>query len=150
MAAPASGPPAIHDLVADRLRRADQRYTTGRRRLIEALAAAERPVTIPELLGGRRDLPQSSAYRNLQILEQVGVVHRIVTTDEHARFELAAELAGHHHHLICTTCGKVDDFTASPQLERTIDNALTKVAEGAGFSLSSHRLDLVGVCADCA
>ena len=150
MASTAHGPPAIHDLVADRLRRVDQRYTAGRRRLIDALAAAERPITIPELLGGRQDLPQSSAYRNLQILEQVGVVHRIVTTDEHARFELAEELAGHHHHLICTTCGKVDDFTASRQLERTIDTALAKVADSAGFNLSSHRLDLIGVCADCA
>ncbi len=42
------------------------------------------------------------------------------------------------------------DFTVSPRLERSIDEALAKVAGDAGFRLDHHRLDLVGFCADCA
>ena len=139
----------LHATAADRLRTDGQRYTASRRALIEALAAAERPATIPELLGSRPGLAQSSAYRNLAVLEQVGVVRRIVTSDEHARFELAEDLTGHHHHLVCGTCGLVEDFTVSHQLERSLESALARVADGSGFHVDHHQLDLVGTCSDC-
>ena len=89
-------------------------------------------------------------YRNLAVLERAGLVHRIVTTDDWARYELADALTDHHHHLICSGCGVVRDFTVSPRLERSIDEALAKVAGDAGFRLDHHRLDLVGFCGDCA
>jgi Fe2+ or Zn2+ uptake regulation protein len=139
----------VHATAAERLRADDQRYTASRRALVEALAAAERPSTIPELLGSRPGLAQSSAYRNLAVLEQVGVVRRIVTSDEHARFELAEDLTGHHHHLVCGSCGRVEDFTVSEQLERSLETALARVANGTGFDVDHHRLDLVGTCSDC-
>jgi Fe2+ or Zn2+ uptake regulation protein len=139
----------VHAIAAERLRADDQRYTASRRALVEALAAAERPSTIPELLGSRPGLAQSSAYRNLAVLEQVGVVRRIVTSDEHARFELAEDLTGHHHHLVCGSCGRVEDFTVSEQLEQSLESALARVAHGTGFDVDHHRLDLVGTCSDC-
>ena len=139
----------LHTTAAERLRVDDQRYTASRRALVEALVAADRPPTIPELLTARPGLAQSSAYRNLAVLEQVGVVRRIVTSDEHARFELAEDLTGHHHHLVCGGCGRVDDFTVSPSLERSLDAALARVAEETGFAVDHHRLDLVGTCASC-
>jgi Fe2+ or Zn2+ uptake regulation protein len=133
-----------------RLRRDGQRYTDNRRQLVEALAAGGAPLTIPEILEERRDLAQSSVYRNLAVLERAGVVQRIVTTDEWARYELAEDLTQHHHHLICSSCGAVRDFTVSSGLERSIDTALTQVAEQEGFRLEHHRLDLVGLCEDCS
>ena len=136
--------------MTDRLAVEAQRYTSARRALIEAIAQSDRPVTIPELLRDRGDLALSSAYRNLAVLERVGVVRRIVTSDEHARFELAEDLTEHHHHLICDACGKVEDFTVSPQFERSLENALARVVEATGFRAEHHRLDLVGTCADCA
>jgi Fe2+ or Zn2+ uptake regulation protein len=139
----------LHATAAERLRAGDQRYTASRRALVEALASASRPTTIPELLASRTGLAQSSAYRNLAVLEQVGIVRRIVTSDEHARFELDEDLTGHHHHLVCGTCGRVDDFTVSGRLERSLDAALAKVAAGSGFQVDHHRLDLVGTCSAC-
>lgn len=139
----------LHDAVAERLRHADQRYTTGRRALVDLLAAVPRPSTIPELLDGRPTLAQSSLYRNLVVLEEVGVAHRVVTSDERSRYELAEDLMGHHHHMICTTCGRVDDFTVSPQTERSLQAALTRAVEGTGFRTDGHRLDVVGTCSTC-
>lgn len=138
----------LHTTAATALRRAQQRYTPKRRALVALLAEAERPVTIPELLAGQ-GLAQSSAYRNLAVLEQAGVVRRIVTSDDHARFELAEELTGHHHHLICALCGSVADFHLTTKGERALEAALTAAAEGTGFTPDHHRLDLVGTCADC-
>lgn len=140
----------IHDEVAVLLRRADQRYTTGRRRLVDALLAGGGPLTISQILDLDGRLAQSSVYRNLVILEQVEAVTRIVTRDDYARYELTERLTDdHHHHLICTSCGDVADFSLTSQTESRLDDALRRVAKKAGFSVEAHRLDLVGVCASC-
>lgn len=141
---------ALHDEVASRLRAVDQMYTAGRRRLVDALATESRPVTIPQLVDAHGGVAISSAYRNLGVLEQVGVVVRIHSGAEHVRFELAEALVGdHHHHLICESCGRVDDFTVPARVERTIERTLAEAADAARFRVSGHRLDLVGTCAAC-
>jgi Fe2+ or Zn2+ uptake regulation protein len=94
-------------------------------------------------------MPQSSVYRNLACLERAGVVQRIVTNDEFTRFELAEEVGEHHHHLICSACGTVRDFTVSAQVESNLGDALRRVARRNGFAIDHHRLDLVGTCDDC-
>ncbi len=138
----------VDAIAAGRRRRDGQRYTTSRRDLV-AVLVEHGPLTIPEILAKVPGMPQSSAYRNLGVLERSGVVRRIITTDEWARYELAEPLASHHHHLICSTCGSVVDFTVSPQLERSLDAALHRVALDNGFEVRDHRLDLLGECADC-
>lgn len=142
-------PTDLHATVARRLRDDDQRYTSGRRQLVDVLAGADRPLTIGELLERDDDLAQSSAYRNLAVLERADVVHRVVTDDEFARFELTEDLTGHHHHLICQSCGRVEDFTISTQLESSLSRAFSKVADDTGFHAEHHRLDLLGTCASC-
>lgn len=141
----------IHDIAASRVQVDGQRYTTRRRALVELLVAIDQPVTIPQLLEQRRDLAQSSAYRNLAVLERAGVVQRVVTSDEFARYELAEDLTDHHHHhLICSHCGEVSDFTVPASVEHELEAALSKVARRAGFTTTGHRLDLVGTCAGCS
>jgi Fe2+ or Zn2+ uptake regulation protein len=95
-------------------------------------------------------LPQSSAYRNLAVLEQAGTVHRVVTSADFARYELAEDLTEHHHHLICSSCGQVEDFTAPPALERSLHRAVSAMEGETGFSALHHRLDLIGTCRSCA
>jgi Fur family transcriptional regulator, ferric uptake regulator len=140
---------ALDDEVASRLRAADQRYTSGRRQLIDALRGGEGPMTIPQILGACGELAQSSVYRNLAVLEEVGAVTRIVTHDDFARYELAEDLTEHHHHLICSGCGDVSDFALQPKVEAALDRALQGVARETAFRVEGHRLDLVGRCASC-
>lgn len=139
----------LHDIAAARLRTTGQRYTERRRALVEVLDRADGPLTIPQILELDPDLAQSSAYRNLAVLEQADVVHRIVTNDDFARYELAEDLTEHHHHLICRTCGSVADFTLDPDVEGDLDRVLIQVAATQAFTPDHHRLDLVGTCADC-
>jgi len=141
----------LHPDVADRLRSIDQRYTRGRRQLVAVLAEAARPLTAAELVNACPDLPQSTAYRNLAILTQAGVVHRLAGTDDFARYELAEALTGrHHHHLVCRRCGAVEDFSAPPGLEASVRSLIGRVGAESGFQADTHRLDLVGTCAACA
>jgi Fur family transcriptional regulator, ferric uptake regulator len=135
--------------VEDRLRTIGQRYTPKRRALVEALVGARNPVAVPQL-SQRRGLPQSSLYRNLAVLEQAGAVHRVVTHEEFARFELAEDLTHHHHHLVCRSCGMVEDVAVPASLERQVQRNLADVESRTGFSAVSHRLDLIGICRNCA
>ena len=137
----------IHQEVVTRLAALDQRYTRGRRALVDVLASADRPLTVPEMIGP--SMPQSSAYRNLSVLIEAGVVHRIAGADEFARFELAEDVAGHHHHLLCSSCGAVTDVAATPRLEKALTDAAAVAAEENGFEVTGHRIDLVGRCANC-
>ena len=128
-----------------------QRFTHGRRALVEALATADRPVTIDEILRAEPRLPQSSTYRNLAILQQAGVVHRVSTDHEFARFELAEDLTDrHHHHLVCESCGTIEDVEIPSRLDRSVRSALDELAETVGFRVTSHRVDAFGLCARCA
>jgi Fe2+ or Zn2+ uptake regulation protein len=103
----------VHGVVERRLRRADQRYTAGRRAIVDLL------------------------------------VRRVAASDEFARFELAEDLTEHHHHLICLNCGKVTDVTLSRGLEQDITEAISQLAGAARFQPRTHRLDIMGTCADC-
>ncbi len=136
--------------VNERLAEHDLRYTSGRRQIVTGLRSAGGPVTLPELLELVSDLAQSSAYRNLSLMEEAGVVRRLVHGGDHAHFELAEELTEHHHHLICESCGLVLDFTLQPGVERSLDKAFDRLAESEGFTPSHHVIDVYGTCSRCA
>jgi Fur family transcriptional regulator, ferric uptake regulator len=140
----------VHDLVNEQLRRTRQRYTRGRKQLVELLVDLGRPVTIPELLEHGAVQSQSSLYRNLAILEQCGAVERIASTDDVARYELTEELSGHHHHLVCSTCGRIDDVVLPSAVERALALAAHEADDQRGFMVESHKIELVGTCRACA
>jgi Fe2+ or Zn2+ uptake regulation protein len=140
---------SLHELVEIQLRRLDLRYTNGRRAMVELLADAKGPVSISEIARQLPDIPRSSAYRHLVDLQNAGVVRRIAAKDEFARFELAEELTGHHHHLLCTICGRVIDVTPSPSFERSVTQVVRELSSQEGFCPTSHSLDVIGHCAEC-
>jgi Fur family ferric uptake transcriptional regulator len=140
----------LHRTVEERLRHVGQRYTANRRALVQAMSVARRPLAIGELLTRRGALPQSSAYRNLTVLEQAGVIRRVITEGDFARFELDEGLTEHHHHLVCSNCGRVEDVAIPASVERSIDRTLDRVARDVGFATVGHRLDLIGLCRSCA
>ena len=139
----------LHDTAERRLRRIDQRYTAGRRAIIELLVNAGHPVSIGDIAEGLPDLPRSSAYRHLTDLQAAGLVRRITANDEFTRFELSEDLTEHHHHLLCVSCGKVTDVTLPPAFEHQVSEAIGRLADAEGFQPQSHRLDVLGECASC-
>jgi Fe2+ or Zn2+ uptake regulation protein len=140
----------LHGTVEARLQQVGQRYTNSRRALVRALLRAGRPLAIPDLVSSRRGLPQSSTYRNLAVLEQAGLVRRVITEGEFARYELTEDITHHHHHLICSNCGRVEDAAIPAGFERTLDRTLDELARQAGFATVEHRLDLIGICRSCS
>jgi Fe2+ or Zn2+ uptake regulation protein len=139
----------LHGVAERRLRRIDQRYTSGRRAIVELLVTAGHPVSIGDIAERLPDLPRSSAYRHLTDLQAAGLIRRVAASDEFTRFELAEDLTEHHHHLLCVSCGKVSDVTLPSGFEHQVSGAVSDLAAAAGFQASGHRLDIIGLCATC-
>jgi Fe2+ or Zn2+ uptake regulation protein len=145
----AAGESPIDHSIAQRLAGHGQRYTDQRRALVHMLRVADRPLTIRDVRTRGGELPQSSVYRNLVVLEEAGVVRRLHIDKGSAAYELAEDLTEHHHHLICTSCGSVEDLPTSTGLERTVRTAASGPAARRGFLVRSHRVDILGLCHNC-
>ncbi len=131
------------------LQKAGQRLTRHRVAVMSALRTSDRPVTADEV-AKTSGVPLSTAYRNLAELCEAGVAVRVGGADRTDRFELAESLTSHHHHhLVCTECGVVNDFDPSPQLELLITKELQSLLEAQGFAESHHLFDVHGICGDC-
>jgi Fe2+ or Zn2+ uptake regulation protein len=99
----------------DLLARRGLRRTGPRRAVLDVLADSRTPLTVPEIharLGGRR-AHIVSVYRTLHTLVRLRLVRPTDAVPLAAalrgsqRYELAEELTGHHHHLICRGCGAI-------------------------------------------
>lgn len=144
-----AGSADLHRAVAARLVDHEQQYTANRRAVVEALAVAASPITLPDLLLADDTLAQSSAYRSLSVLVEAGIVRRLVHLGDHALFELAEHLTEHHHHLICESCGVVLDVTLPDRVEAAMDRTFDEVAAALGFAPLHHAVDIYGTCATC-
>ena len=91
------------------------------------------------LLAERVDIGLATVYRVLMQFEQAGVLKRSNFESGKAVFELSA--GDHHDHLVCLTCGRVEEF-----FDGEIEKRQHKIAKEKGFTLEDHSLALYGVC----
>jgi len=145
---------ALVEEIGHRLARAGQRWTPGRRVVVEIFESARSPLSMQELQdrAAQRRVPLSSLYRIVSDLVAASVLVRLEFEEGFARFELTEELAHHHHHLVCTDCGRVEDFEGPgmPSLERAVDDAMRSIKRRHKFSVQNHRLDFFGTCGACS
>lgn len=84
----------------------------------------------------------ATVYRVLAQLETAGLVTRHFFDPGKAVYEINEGL--HHDHLICVSCGRVDEFC-----NERIESLQAEVADARGYELLDHRLSLYGYCAAC-
>jgi Fur family transcriptional regulator, ferric uptake regulator len=133
-----------------RLRDHDVRFTKGRQSVVEALARASGPMSAAELTEEAPDVPLSSIYRTLAVLEEAGVVTNHLGAKGLTRFELAEWLTGHHHHLVCIDCGSVSDVDIPAAKEKSVRSLVSEIAALASFEATDHALEIEGRCSRCA
>jgi Fur family ferric uptake transcriptional regulator len=104
----------------------------GAQEIHEALAA-----------GGAR-IGLASVYRAVDSLVEVGIVQRVEVGDGIARYEPARGGDGHHHHLVCDDCGKLEPFH-----DDALEAAIEAVERSTGYAVASHDVVLHGACTDC-
>jgi Fur family transcriptional regulator, ferric uptake regulator len=96
------------------------------------------------LLVDSADIGLATVYRVLMQFEQAGLLTRSHFESGKSVFELNE--GQHHDHLVCMTCGRVDEF-----YDAEIEARQRAVAQARGFELQEHSLSLYAVCtkADC-
>src|SRR5680860_698052 len=140
----------VHTIARRQMTAAGHMYTRGRQALVDLLAGTGAPATIPMIMERSTDLAQSSLYRNLSVMEQVGIVTRVDVGDTKSYYELSELVTDdHHHHLVCNRCTAVVDVSLPARAEQNIEHALDDAARDAGFELTNHRVDIIGICPDC-
>lgn len=138
-------------VIEERLGDSGVRFTGGRRKVVAALEVSDGPLSAAELhdqLGG--SVPASSVYRTLAVLEETGIVEPHHGARGITRYELAEWLTGHHHHLVCRTCGAVEDVALPSPLEAQLERLVGQVSRLSAFRASGHSLEVDGRCARCA
>lgn len=85
----------------------------------------------------------ATIYRTLDLLVQSGLVVERDFGEGFRRFEPSRGVP-HHEHLLCTVCGRVDEFR-----DERLERMTTIIAESHGYSRQRHRLVIYGVCAEC-
>ena len=94
------------------------------------------------LLDGNEDIGLATVYRVLTQFEQAGLVVRHHFEGGHSVFEL--DQGGHHDHMLCIKCGRVDEF-----MDEIIEERQKAIAQKAGYKITDHSLYIYGVCSDC-
>jgi Fe2+ or Zn2+ uptake regulation protein len=85
----------------------------------------------------------ATVYRTVDLLEKCGCVRRVVEAE--GRDSVAVSLAAHGHHVLCTKCNRVAEFSTC-ELAATVAAA----ARETGFVITEHHLELLGLCRTCA
>ncbi|HYP83177.1 ferric iron uptake transcriptional regulator [Variovorax sp.] len=94
------------------------------------------------LLNDHSDIGLATVYRVLTQFEQAGILERSHFESGKAVYELNE--GSHHDHLVCTSCGRVEEF-----FDAEIESRQQMVAKDKGWQLQDHAMSLYGVCADC-
>ena len=94
----------------------------------------------------------TTVYRTLELLAQMGIIYKFDFGDRRARYELSEGSKGkkHHHHLVCTNCGRVIDYADFIDKEVELLNKTEKgLAKRYNFEINNHLIQFYGLCSEC-
>ncbi|MDC7249416.1 MAG: Fur family transcriptional regulator [Sphaerochaetaceae bacterium] len=124
------------------------KYTEQREVVLNVLLHAEEHLTAEEIYNLiKSENPDSNigiatVYRALSFLEEVNLIASINFGVDGKKYE--SNKKDHHDHLICTSCGKIIEF-----VDNEIEKRQEKIAKKNKFKITSHSMQLYGICPDC-
>ncbi len=144
-------------LQAEKLSQAGYKLTTPRRRILDALRAADSPLTAQEI-AARSGVSVASTYRALALLADLGVVSEVGDTcaeragvgecaadaETRGRRYAICAMADHHHHFTCRACHATLEISSA-----MLEKALAEIEQTTGARIERHDIILAGLCAGC-
>jgi Fur family transcriptional regulator, ferric uptake regulator len=132
--------------ILDALRESGARITTCRRSTVEMLVAnQDRHVSADEIIAAVQarvaDVAESTIYRTLATLEELGLITHMHLDHGPATFHLAED---RHRHLVCRNCHLVIETPADLYAGVTQD-----LYERYGFAVEEEHFAITGVCREC-
>ncbi|MCA9352195.1 transcriptional repressor [Patescibacteria group bacterium] len=116
--------------------------TQQRLSILNALSNFNQPATI-EQLAQTIDIHinTSTIYRSLRVLVDAGIVYQTDFRDGVSYFEFQED---HHHHVVCTSCGKQE------RIDVCIGTHVPKIEKSTGYTITNHMLEFFGLCKNCS
>lgn len=119
------------------------RATTQRICVLEQFLQSNTPLSAEDVfVKAKKRIDLVTAYRTIEQLQKCGVVRRVDVRRKSHVYEMADD---HHHHIVCTDCGKIEDFDACG-----IEDMTKKILKNSSFGkIQTHSLELFGTCKSC-
>jgi Fur family ferric uptake transcriptional regulator len=134
------------ETVLNALRGHGLRVSTARRVVVQALFAAQRPLSADEIASGENGgfpVDLASVYRNLETLEELGVVRHVHAGHSAGRYALTGN--GESEYLACERCGALTELDPGE-----LDEVRALVLERFGYVVRFTHFPIVGRCSECA
>ena len=123
------------------------KITKQRRTVLKIFLESKDHVSVEELynevLKTEPKIGLATVYRTLALLTKSGLALEMDFGDGQKRYE-SSYRSLHHDHMVCTECGKILEFN-HPLIEKYQE----EIAKQKNFRITSHKLDLFGLCEDC-
>ena len=139
-----------------KIKNAGYRLTIPRRAILQVLNNSRSHMSAEEIyLEVHKMYPAiglTTVYRTLEMLVRMGLVSKFDFGDKRARYELAEGPGskGHHHHLVCTKCGRIIDYKDFIDEEQELINKTEKgLSKKFNFEIHNHIIHFYGVCESC-
>lgn len=129
------------------LREAGLKVTAPRLKILKLLeSSSQRHMSAEDvyraLIEAGEELNLATVYRVLTQFEAAGLVSRLHFEGGHSSFEL--DSGEHHDHILCVSCGRVDEF-----VDEVIEEHQRKIAARLGYEMTDHSLYIYGLCDRC-
>jgi Fur family ferric uptake transcriptional regulator len=132
------------------------RITLGRQAILDILSKADKHLSAEDIYMKVHpkypNIGLTTIYRTLDILANVGLLYKFDFGDGRARYELAEgpKRANHHHHLVCTGCNRVIDYTDFVDEEIELLKETEKgLSKKYNFKITNHLIQFYGLCKEC-
>ena len=139
-----------------RFRGCGYRLTIPREAILAVLSKTSRHLSAEDVfLAVHKVYPAiglTTIYRTLELLVQMGLVAKFDFGDKRARYELVEGTKGirHHHHLVCTGCGRIIDYTDFIDDEKELLGRTEKgLSKKFNFKITNHIIQFYGLCDKC-
>lgn len=109
-------------------------------KIVAILSRVDKPIDV-SLLVKKIGVNKTTVYRQIEKLLEKKILTEIDFGDGKKRYELKS--LGHHHHIVCKNCGKLED------IEIDEDNLIKSVTGKTSFKIESHSLEFFGKCLSC-
>ncbi len=119
-------------------------HVTKAREATFKLLIHSEPQTMAEILARAVGVDRVSIYRNVELFEKLGIVHRVYVGWKY-KLELSDKFIAHHHHISCLKCGLLMDIKD----EKEIANFITAVSAKFDLEPIRHQFEIEGLCAEC-
>jgi Fur family transcriptional regulator, ferric uptake regulator len=130
------------DLIVERLELRGHRVTTARRRVILAVLAQPAHFTVDEVLHRARRVGRATVFRTIRLLLDLNILCRVMLDGGSLHYRVST--SGHHHHLVCSDCGRVEDFTKCD-----VEPLVRELAKAMNYEIDAHWLEVYGRCQAC-